>query len=305
MYTLWNVSFRIRADTRGPCDPLFRTEPPTRGSVGDANPFSDAFGRVLNHVEDSLRLRSIHREQASSVTSDTSEFFSLRSPIQDSPLTPNTEQSISSRFEPTVSTSWRLHQQPASPNLDYYSRDIHSSTLSPVMSDGRGITPNTARNFPPTGENLSKNNISNTAAALSGVTAKPEPTNDPRQTPPSTVRRKRKRKAPFSMTRRPPVKTREQHLSDNKAAASKCRQQRKAWEVHLQEMSVMLQASINASKSNINELGNELASLKRQVWECADCTDRYVYSRGLGPTGVVLKRGAANVADVLHNRTCS
>ena len=305
MYTVWDVSFRIKTDTRGPCDPLFRTEPPARGSVGDANPFSDAFGRVLNNVEDSLRLRSIHNEQASSVTSDTSEFFSLRSPIIHSPLTPNTEQSISSRFEPSVSTSWQLHQQLASPNLDYYSREVHSSTLSPVMSDRRDITPNAPGDFPSTGENLSKNNISNTAAALSSVTTKPEPTNDPGQTPASTVRRKRKKKAPFSMTRRTPVKTREQHLSDNKAAASKCRQQRKAWEVHLQEMSVMLQASINASKSNINELGNELASLKRQVWECPDCTDRYVYSRGLGPTGVALKQGAADIADVSHNRKCS
>jgi hypothetical protein len=50
--------------------------------------------------------------------------------------------------------------------------------------------------------------------------------------------------------------------------------------MQLQETSLMLQASIQESESNINELGIELASLKRKLWECPDCTDRYRHRRG-------------------------
>ena len=40
-----------------------------------SDPFSDAFGRVLNSVEESFNLRSIRHEQASSVTSDGIRLF--------------------------------------------------------------------------------------------------------------------------------------------------------------------------------------------------------------------------------------
>ena len=294
MYTVWNVTFRIKPDNRGACDPLLRTEPPARGSVGDTDPFSDAFGRVLGHVEDSVDARSTRYEQASSAASDTSDFFSLQSPIQDSPLTPNTEQSISSRFELSGSISRQSYHQPLSPQLDYFMRNVDSSTSPRTLTYDTGIAPNATSNLRPPGEFQSESNHPNSEGAPTGAPVISEPINHLQTLPAPTIKRKRKKKAPFSTTRRPPVKSREQHLSDNKAAASKCRQQRKAWEAHLQDTSHILQASINASKSSINQLGDELATLKRQLWECADCTDCYVYSRGLESNKIPSGRGGTD-----------
>jgi len=264
MYTVWNVTFRIKTDDRGPCDPLFRTEPLASGSVGDADPFSDAFGKSLNNVEDSLHWRSTRSEQASSDTSDAPYLFSLRSPMQDTPLTPNTEPSTPSTLETRGSTSTQLYHHSTSRNLAYYTKNVGYSTCPQTDLYEIGVTSDLTGNLRPI------------AGAPSAVAVKPEPTTELKQTPAPLAKKKRKKQTCFS------VKTREQRLLDNKAAASRCRQQRKAWETHLQDMSRMLQASINASKSNINELSNELATLKQQLRKCPNCTDRYEYSRGPG-----------------------
>src|SRR5947209_19838906 len=93
MYTVWHVTFRVETHKRGPCDPLYRAEPLVNGSVGDRDPFSHAFSSVFTNVEDSFQPHASQYGHASSVTSDTSDFVSLQSPMQDSPCTPNTEHS--------------------------------------------------------------------------------------------------------------------------------------------------------------------------------------------------------------------
>jgi hypothetical protein len=298
MYTVWNVTFRIKTDNRGPCDPLYRMEPLARGGVGDADPFSDAFGRVLTNVEDSLNLRSTRYEQASSATSDTSDFLSLQSSMQDSPFTPNTAHSTFSRSDGLGSMTRQLYHQPISPNLDYYTGKIDSMIRPPTSTDDLNSLQDTLSEATAKLKNQGDNTCpqpapSSTPAPSASRSKAGGPHGTKRDTKPS-IKRKRKKKAPFSMTRRPPVKTRAQHLSDNKAAASRCRKQRKEWETHLQDVSLVLKASIDTSKSDINELGNELATLKRQVWECPGCVDRYVYSRGLDPNGINSDKGSTD-----------
>jgi hypothetical protein len=280
MYTVWNVTFRIKPDNRGPCDPLFRTEPPTRGSVGDEDPFSEAFGRSLTKVDDPVHLRSIHYEQPYSISSDASDFFSLQSPTQDSLLTPNTEHSTFSPSEGRCSAAGQLYHQPASLTRDDYARNTEAWTRPRTLTHQLDIATNVTDYLPPTHEHQSENDPLNTTRAPLVAKVESKPANTHKQKPTPISKRKRKGKAPLSRTRRPPAKTRQQHLSDNKAAASRCRHQRKACETQLQETSLMLQASIKVSKSNINELGIELASLRRKLWECPDCTDRYLYNLG-------------------------
>jgi hypothetical protein len=281
MYTMWHVTFRIETHNRGPCDPLYRAEPLVNGSVGDRDPFSHAFSSVSTNVEDSFPLRAAQYGHASSVTSDTSDLFSLQSPMQDSPFTPNTEHSTFSSSGSRESMSW----QPNLPNFDSYLTDldslidqytsVHKYSVAPnISSDLSSTGANQANSIPP-GTTSSKITESPPAAKI-----KAEPASSSGRITAPSIKRKQKEKASFSVTRRPPAKTREQHLSANRAAASKCRQQRKAWEMHLLEMSHILQASIAASKSNIHALATELASLKRQVWDCPGCTARYIYNHG-------------------------
>lgn len=251
------------------------------GSVGDGDPFSHAFSSVSANVEDSFPLRAAQYGHASSVTSDTSDFFSLQSPMQDSPFTPNTEHSTFSSSGNRESMSW----QPYHPNLDSYLRELDSLINQHTSVYEYNVAPNINSDLSPTGTNQANSFPPRTASSKitespSAAKIKAEPASSSGRITAPSVKRKRKEKASFSVTRRPPAKTREQHLSANRAAASKCRQQRKAWEMHLLEMSVMLQASIDASKSNIHALGAELASLKRQVWDCPGCTARYIYNHG-------------------------
>jgi len=281
MYTVWHVTFRIETHNRGPCDPLYRAEPLVKGSVGDGDPFSHAFSRVSTNVEDSVPLRAAQHGHASSVTSDMSDFYSLQSPMQDSPFTPNTEHSAFSSSGNRKSMSG----QPNLPNLDSYLRDLDSLINQHMSVYEHNVAPNINSDLSPTGTNQANSIPSRTASSKiaespSAAKIKAEPASSAGRITAPSVKRKRKEKALFSVTRRPPAKTREQHLSANRAAASKCRQQRKAWEMHLLEMSLMLQASIAASKSNIHALGAELASLKRQVWDCPGCTARYIYNLG-------------------------
>jgi hypothetical protein len=281
MYTVWHVTFRIETHNRGSCDPLYRAEPLVNGSVGDGDPFSHAFSSVSTNVEDSFPLHTTQYGHASSVTSDTSDFFSLQSPMQDSPFTPNTEHSTFSSSGNRDSMSW----QPNLPNLDSYLRELDSLINQHTSVYEYNVAPNINSDLPPTGTNQANSIPPRTASSKitespSAAKIKAEPASSSGQITAPSVKRKRKEKASFSVTRRPPAKTREQHLSANRAAASKCRQQRKAWEMHLLEMSLMLQASIAASKSNIHALGAELASLKRQVWDCPGCTARFIYNHG-------------------------
>jgi hypothetical protein len=278
MYTVWHVTFRIETYNRGSCDPLYRAEPLVKGSVGDGDPFSHAFSSVSTNVEDSLPLRAAQCGHTSSVTSDTSDFFSLQSPMQDSPFTPNTEHSTFSSSENRESMS----RQPKFPNLDPYLRDLDSLINQHTSVYEYNVAPG---DLSPTGTNQANSIPSRTASlkiteSPSAAKIKAEPASSSGRITAPSVKKKRKEKASFSVTRRPPAKTREQHLSANRAAASKCRQQRKAWEMHLLEMSLTLQASIAASKSNIHVLGAELASLKRQVWDCQGCAARYIYNHG-------------------------
>jgi hypothetical protein len=295
MYTVWNIIFRIKTDNRGPCDPLYRIEPLTRGSVGDTDPFSEAFGKSLTNVDNPVCLRSTHYEQPFSISSDTSDFFSLQSPMQDSPLTPNTEHSTFSLPEgqwPAVSHLY----QPTSLTRDGYARNTEAWTRPCTLTHQLDIEANTTDDLPPTCEHQGENDTLDTTGAPSVAKVESKPNNAGRQNPAPVVKRKGKKKAPLSMSRRLPAKTRQQRLSDNKAAAFRCRHQRKACEMQLQETSLMLQASIRASESDINELGIELASLKRKLWECPDCTDRYLYN--LGPVSNEIpsdKRGAETV----------
>jgi hypothetical protein len=282
MYAVWQVTFRIRSDNRGPCDPLYQAEPPEHGSVGDSDPFSDAFGTGLTNVEDSLRLRSTRCEQASSLSSDISDFNSLQSSVQDSPSTSNTDHSTLSRPEACWSATRQLYYQPTSPNLCYDTRNIESPPSPHSLTHHLDTIANTAHDPLPTCGDRREDDPANVGIVPSAGKVESESTKALQPTRAPTIKRDRRKKPPLPMTRRPLVKTREEHLSANKAAASRCRQQRKAWEKHLQDTSLMLQASINASKSSINELGIELASLKRQIWECPSCTDRYVYSLGPG-----------------------
>lgn len=290
MYRVWNVTFHIKTDKRGPCDPLYRMEPLACGSVGDADPFSDAFGRALTNVEDSLPLRSSHYEQASSVTSDTSDIFSLRSSIQDSPFTPNTTHSFFSQPDDCGPVATQLPYHPIPPKLDCHAAKIDPLTHSPTSTEGFYLLQSTIGDL--TAKIEGQDDNPSPQLAPPSVITPPAPRSKARlsintqQYVKPSAKRKRTKKAPFSMRRRPPVKSREQHLADNKAAAAKCRQQRRTWETHLQDVSGVLKASIDASKSEINELGNEVVTLKRQLWACPDCTDRYVYSRGLESNGI-------------------
>jgi hypothetical protein len=282
MYTVWHVTFRIETNNRGSCDPLYRAEPLVKGSVGDGDPFSHAFSSVSTNVEDSFPLRAAQCGHTSSVTSDTSDFFSIQSPMQDSPFTPNTEHSTFSSSENRESMS----RQPKFPNLDPYLRDLDSLINQHTSVYEYNVAPNINSDLSPMGTNQANSIPSRTAPSKitespSAAKIKAESASSSRRITAPSVKRKRKEKASFSATRRPPAKTREQHLSANRAAASKCRQQRKAWEMHLLEMSHTLQASIAASKSNIHALATELASLKCQVWDCPGCTARYIYNHGL------------------------
>ena len=263
MYTVWHVSFRIETHNRASCDPLYRAERLVNGSVGDGDPFSHAFSRVSTNVEDSFPLRAAQYGHASSVTSDTSDFFSLQSPMQDSPFTPNTEHSTFS----SSGTCESMSRQPNLPNLDSYLGELDSLINQHTSVYEYNVAPNINSDHSPTGTNQANSIPPRTAS--SKITESPpaakikaEPASSSGRITAPSVKRQRKEKASFSVTRRP-AKTREQHLSANRAAASKCRQQRKAWEMHLLEMSLVLQASIAASKSNIHALGAELASLKR------------------------------------------
>jgi hypothetical protein len=279
MYTVWNITFRIKTDNRGPCDPLYRIEPLTRGSVGDADPFSEAFGRSLTNVDDPVCLRSTHYEQPFSTSNDTSDFFSPQSPTQDSPLTPSTEHLTFSLPEgqwPAVSQLY----QPTSPACDGYARNTEAWASPCTLTRQLDIAANTTDDLPPTCEHQGENNTLDLTGAPSVAKAESKSYNTRRRNPAPIVKRKGKKKAPLLTTRRLPAKTRQQRLSDNKAAAFKCRHQRKACEMQLQETSLMLQTSIKVSESNINELGIELASLRQKLWECPDCTDRYLYNLG-------------------------
>jgi hypothetical protein len=281
MYSAWHVTFRVEAHNRGPCDPLYRLEPVVNGSVGDGDPFSHAFSSASTNARDSFQLCASEYEHASSATSDPPDFKSLESPVQDSPFTPNTEHSTFSSSENRESMS----RQPKFPNLDPYLRDLDSLINQHTSVYEYNVAPNINSGLSPMGTNQANSIPSRTAPlkiteSPSAAKIKAEPAGSSRRITAPSVKRKRKEKASFSATRRPPAKTREQHLSANRAAASKCRQQRKAWEMHLLEMSLMLQASIAASKSNINDLGAELASLKRQVWDCSGCAARYIYNHG-------------------------
>jgi hypothetical protein len=66
--------------------------------------------------------------------------------------------------------------------------------------------------------------------------------------------------------------------------------------MQLQETSLMLQTSIKVSESNINELGIELASLRRKLWECPDCTDRYLDNLGPESNEIQSDRRGAETA---------
>jgi hypothetical protein len=298
MYRVWNVTFRIKPDHRGPCDPLYQMEPLARGSVGDADPFSDAFGRALTNVEHSPHLRSTRYEQASSVTSDTSDLFSLQSPIQDSPFTPNTVHSTFSQSDDRGPIGRQLPYQPIPPRLDCYPGKIDPLTRPPTSKKALNSFHSTIGDLTAKLE-AQDHNPRLPPAPLSIITPsaprpKPVPSKDAKRSVKSGAKRKRT-KAPFSTTRRPLVKTREQHLTDNKAAAAKCRQQRRRWETHLQDVSRVLKASIDASKIEINELGNELADLKGQIWACSDCTDRYVYNRRPESDGITPERDQSDI----------
>jgi hypothetical protein len=284
MYSVWHVTFRVETHNRGPCNPLYRAEPLVNGSVGDGDPFSHAFSSVSTSAKDSFQPCASEYGHASSATSDASDFISLQSPMQDPPFTPNTEHSTFSSSGSRESMIRRSHQ-PNSPSLDSYLGELDSLANLYTSVHGYNVALNTSSDLSPTGTNQANSIPLGTAS--SGIIESPPAakikagpaSNSGRITAPS-VKRKRKEKASFSVTRRPPVKTREQHLSANRAAAAKCRQQRKAWEMHLLETSLMLQASIAASKSNIHALSVELASLKRQVWDCPGCIARYVYNHG-------------------------
>jgi hypothetical protein len=285
MYRVWNVTFRVKTDSRGPCDPLYRTEPLARGSVGDADPFSDAFGRFLTGVEDSLQLRSTRYQPASSATSDTSDIFSLQSPAQDSPFTPTTAHSTFSRSDGRGSITKQLRHEPI-PKLDYYTGNIEARMHAPKSTEEQNFSRHTISELPSKLEDQNdpdlgpgRSGTTNHMLAYKSQTESPSDTNIKQ-----AVQRKRKKKAPFTMAPRHPAKTREQHLFDNKAAAAKCRQHRKVWETHLQDTSSILKASIDASKTEISKLGGELAALQRQIWECPTCAERYVQSRGLQST---------------------
>jgi hypothetical protein len=282
MYTVWHVTFRIETHNRGSCDPLYRAEPLVNGSVGDRDPFSHAFSSVLTNVEDSFPLRAAQYGHASSVTSDTSDFSSLQSPMQDSPFTPNTEHSAFSSCGNRESMSW----QPNLPNFDSYLSGLDSLIGQHTSVHKYNVAPNISSDLSPTSTNQANGvppraTSSKITESLSAAKIKAEPASSSGRIAVPSVKRKQKEKASFPVTRRPPAKTREQHLSANRAAASKCRQQRKAWEMHLLEMSHTLQASIAASKSNIHALATELASLKCQVWDCPGCTARYIYNHSL------------------------
>jgi hypothetical protein len=282
MYTVWHVTFRIETHNRGSCDPLYRAEPLVNGSVGDRDPFSHAFSSVSTNVEDSFPLCDVQHGHASSVTSDTSDFFSLQSPMQDSPFTPNTEHSTFSSSGNRESMS----RQPNLPNFDSYLDELDPLIDQHTLVHKYNVAPNISGDLSPTGTNQANSippraTSSKIIESPSASKVKEEPASGSGRTTAPSVKRKQKEKASFSVTRRPPAKTREQRLSANRAAASKCRQQRKAWEMHLLEMSLMLQASIAASKSNIHALGAELASLKRQVWDCPGCTARYICNHGI------------------------
>jgi hypothetical protein len=284
MYSAWHVTFRVETHNRGPCDPLYRLEPLVNGSVGDGDPFSHAFSSASTNAKDSFQLCALEYGHASSVTSDPPDFKSLESPVQDSPFTPNTEHSTFSSSRSHESTSRQLHQ-PNLSNLDSYLGELDSLINLYTSVHGNNVAPNINSDLSPTGTNQA-NGISSKAASSKIIESPPaakikaEPASSSGRITTPSVKRKRKEKASFPVTRRPPAKTREQHLSANRAAAAKCRQQRKAWETHLLETSLMLQASIAASKSNIHALGAELASLKRQIWDCPGCTTRYIYNPG-------------------------
>jgi hypothetical protein len=289
MYTVWNVTFRVETYNRGACDPLYRMEPLVNGSVGDEDPFSNAFSSVLTSTKDSFQLCASEHGHVSSVTSDTPDFTSLQSPIADLSFTPNTEHSPFSSPRSRESVSKQLHQ-PNLPDFDSYLRELDSLISQHMPVHGRDVAPNISSNLSPTGT-IQANSIPPRTASLkiiespSAAKIKAEPASSSGRITAPSVKRKRKEKASSSVTRRPPVKTREQRLSANRAAAAECRQQRKAWEMRLLETSVTLQASIAASKSNIHTLGAELASLKRLVWDCPDCTARYIYNHGFESQG--------------------
>lgn len=283
MYRVWNVTFRIETDNRGPCDPLYRTEPLARGSVGDADPFSDAFGKVLTSVDDSLQLRSTRYQPTSSVTSDMSDFFSLQSPVQDSPFTPSTAHSTFSRSDDPESMSRQLRHQPAS-SFDHYTGNIEAVVYPSKSTDEQNFYRDTI--CEPTSKLEDRNNAyachgpAGMNKHLLAYKSKTESSSDTKLVTKQGVQRKRKQKAPLLKAPRRPAKTREQQLSDNRAAAAKCRQQHKAWEAQLQDTSSVLKASIDASKSEISKLGGELASLQHQLWECPTCAERYVQNQG-------------------------
>jgi hypothetical protein len=219
MYTVWNVTFRIKTDNRGPCDPLYRMEPLTRGSVGDVDPFSDAFGWALSHAEDRLPFRY---EQASSVTSDISDRFSLHSSMQDSPFTPNTVHSTFSQSDGRGSMGRQLPYLPISPNLDYYAGNTDYMTHPPTSAEELKSLQSTLSNLTAKLENEDENNpllqpATSSVITLSEFKSKTKPSSDTKRKTKPCVKRKRKRKTPFLTTHRPPVKSREQHLSDNKA----------------------------------------------------------------------------------------
>lgn len=213
--------------------------------------------------------------------------------MQDSPLTPNTEHSPFSLPEDQWPAVSQLYQ-PTSLTCDGYAKNTEAWARPCTLTRQLDIAANTTDDLPPTCEHQGENNTLDPTGAPSVAKVESKPSNARRQNPAPIVKRKGKKKAPSLMTRRLPAKTRQQRLSDNKAAAFKCRHQRKACEMQLQETSLMLQTSIKVSESNINELGIELASLRRNSGSAL--TARIAISTILGrsqtrynPTGAVLK----------------
>ena len=288
MYEVWRVNFRINIDKRAPWE-LFRTEPLLSGSVGDADPFSEAFNRAMVLNECSLASLSSPYNDTCTNTEATSRIPSLASSLRDSPFTPNTEASLFLAGEDQESASGQCLLQAATSPFAFYNEEndayvnpyAHESEQSPSSLEEWIASPPVEEQFE---SSSAKGRSPRAAITLPSSQQDLGPACKTSENFTSTPRRKGDgkghRKNPLSTTHRPPAKSRKQHLLDNKVAAFKCRQQKKETENQLKGFSIVLQASIKKSRSEVNTLTSELTSLKQQIRDCPRCRGRYLCISG-------------------------
>lgn len=292
MYDVWRVNFRVDTAKRGPCDPVFSSKPLLNGNVGDADPFSDAFGKCMTLSEAPVMAQSPECIDVCSSNSSTSRLLSLQSSISRSPFTPRTEASASSCREDYELTGGQRQLQPFSPSSTCWSGGEDSSYSMKTVASGVS-TPFFEVKAEPAhmGQHPTINSARGASLAvinspLEVIPGEDNLSNGTGYAASANAQRKRKNKsksnsrskAPFSDTRRAPIKSREEHLVANKVAAAKCRQQRKVHEENMKDMANILMASMESSKTMVKALQAEITMLKQQVWNCPNCTIRYHYS---------------------------